>query len=478
MNAGAANAYLAGLGLSRSPFPPTPDADAYFHTAALQRDLAEAAHCLLARKGFVLLTGEVGTGKSTFVRKLLDEVTGQGAIASLVFNTFLQGDELLAAVLRDFGIKPGTGAADNIDRLNTFLVRRWEAGSTCVLVIDDAQNLGLDSLELLRLLSNLESGQEKLLQIVLAGQPELEAQLGRHEIRQLTSRIVKHIRMPALDSGDCARYVEFRLALAGAAGRIRMTPRAHAAVFRDSAGNPRRIHLIMDRCLYGVLASGDPVIDAGLVRTAAAEAGFSRARRRRRAPFAAIALLAATGIAAAAGFAWHAATPAAPATAPPVAVTHVATRQATPADPLDACLARQGAGGAREDGGLQVLAVPEAQLAFLRERGDVCLARRGDGSVAAWRPHWRVERLIAGERSDEVRALQSALAALGAFPRDLPADAESADGLFGPRTRAALMTFQQRHGLAASGRCDPLTLLLLPRPADATPTETAHGRHG
>lgn len=273
----ATRAVLAALGLSHSPFPPTPDANHYFETPGLERDLTEAQHCLLARKGFVLLTGEVGQGKTTFLRRLLRAVEADGARSSLIFNTFLQGPDLLAAVLRDFGLRPGRDAAGNIAQLNRFLLTCWRAGTTCVLFIDDAQNLDAGSLELLRLLTNLESGQEKLLQIVLAGQPELEDALRAHGLRQLASRIVKHVRLSPLDPPALARYVDFRLACAGDDGRVRLDAAALDALYRHSAGNPRRVHLIMDRCLYGVIASGDAAVGAGLVRRAAAEAGFAPA---------------------------------------------------------------------------------------------------------------------------------------------------------------------------------------------------------
>lgn len=269
-------AVLAALGLQHAPFPQTPDAANWFQTAELERDMAEATHCLLARKGFVLLTGEVGQGKTTFLRRLLLRVEREGARSSLIFNTFLQGPDLLAAVLRDFGLRPGFDTAANLAKLNRFLLTRWREGSTCVLFIDDAQNLDVASLELLRLLTNLESGQEKLLQIVLAGQPELEATLQQHGLRQLASRIVKHVRLKPLGPDEMARYIAFRLERAGDAGRIEVAPGARAALYRDSVGNPRRVHLIMDRCLYGVIASGRPCIDAALVRRAADEAGIGR----------------------------------------------------------------------------------------------------------------------------------------------------------------------------------------------------------
>ncbi|TCV92818.1 type II secretory pathway predicted ATPase ExeA [Luteibacter rhizovicinus] len=272
---------LSQLGLTRPPFPPTPDAQCYFHTPALERELAEVTHCLRERKGFVLLTGEVGMGKSTFVRHLLDTLEGGGVTVSLVFNTFLQGSALLTAVLRDFGLESATDMATDIDTLNRFLVRRWNEMAICVLVIDDAQNLAVESLELLRLLSNLETGQEKLLQVVLCGQPELRTLLARDDIRQLATRIVKHVVLEPLDAEQTRRYVDYRLATAGAAGRISLDSAAHKALYEDSRGNPRRIHLVMDRCLYGVLAATNGGIDVRLLRAAAAEAGVLPLKRRR-----------------------------------------------------------------------------------------------------------------------------------------------------------------------------------------------------
>lgn len=447
-DATAPRAYLQRLGLERSPFPTTPDAENYFSTGPIEGELAEAVHCVLARKGFVLLTGDVGTGKSTFLRRLLDEVEDRGAIVSLLFNTFLQGPDLLAAICRDFGVKAGTDAAANLDALNRFLLRCWHDGRTCVLVIDDAQNLDVASLELLRLLSNLESGQEKLLQIVLAGQTELVATLAGHGIRQLASRIVKHIRMHPLDAGDCARYVEFRLAGAGAAGRIRVEPQAHALLHRLSAGNPRRVHLVMDRCLYGLVAQDSSRVDAGLVRAAAAETGFLPARlRHRHWPLAAAALVVATGLATAATFAWRSdPQPVATAEAP-IATMHVPAES-----PWQACT-QQLAG----DGPLQLLQVPARHHDTIAGRSDLCLQRAGSGWMVAWHPPFD---------AGDVRRLQLYLLA-----RD--GSVGAIDGRFGPRTRAALARFQVDHGIDPAAGSDALTLLLLT--TKTTGTRDGHG---
>ncbi len=263
------------LGLSRHPFPPAPDADGYFYTPDIEHRLAEAVHCLMTRKGFVLLTGEVGMGKSTFVRRLLTMLQADHhASVSLVLNTFVQGQELLAAILRDFGLFPGETAQESIECLNNYLIDSHRRNITCILVIDDAQNLTLESLELVRLLTNLETGQEKLLQIMLCGQPELLDTLQQPAIRQLASRIVEHLQLLPLTLDELGRYVDFRFALAGAGGRIQTTGTALTALHRHSGGNPRRIHLILDRCLYGLVSGARQTIDHGLVEAAAGQAGI------------------------------------------------------------------------------------------------------------------------------------------------------------------------------------------------------------
>ncbi|MDG2526199.1 AAA family ATPase [Stenotrophomonas sp. HITSZ_GD] len=458
-----AEGYLQALGLHRSPFPPTPDAQAYFHTGALQRELAEAGHCLMARKGFVLLTGEVGMGKSTFVRKLIAAVEAEGAAVSLVLNTFLQGPQLMAAVLRDFGMTPGADAAADLNQLDAFLLRRWQAGSTSVLIIDDAQNLTLESLELLRLLSSLESGQEKLLQIVLVGQPELAANLSQPAIRQLASRIVKHIELRPFTAEESARYIAFRLDLAGAGGRIELTPGALAALQRHSGGNPRRIHLVMDRCLYGLVARGGSFIDPLLLAAAVAEAGFRppvAAAPRAMWPrlgsarlSAAFALLLGSSLAMATGMAWRGTRPTPAPAAPPQVAIQPAAPTAAPA--LARCIDGLGA-APQAHAGLHLQRIDAAQAALLGVREGVCIERRDDGWLAAWHD----------PRAD-VRQVQRALSAQA--PALVPG---FVDGRYGPDTRRAVADFQRRHGLPATGEADALTQLLLlaaPTPAHGTP---------
>lgn len=468
MNPALAN-HLRTLGLARAPFPPTPDAAAWFQTTQLEGALFEAAHCLRTRAGFVLLTGEVGTGKSTFLRRLLHVLEGDGVATSMVFNTFLQGADLLAAVLRDFGLETGHSPAADIETLNRFLVERWQEQTTCVLVIDDAQNLTLESLELLRLLTNLESGQEKLLQIVLSGQPELRENLDQPRIRQLTSRICKHVHLEALDAHEVGRYVGFRLAAAGnPEPGIVLAPEAAAALHRASGGNARRIHLIMDRCLYGLYGRepGQRTIDAALVRTAATEAGARPLRRHPRLPLALAASL--CGVLLASSFAVALALRSADSHAgggaaalPPgahaaaTASTARAIGPAAPATPAapgdvqwDDCLRRL------QDAPARFQRVSDAWLEHVPSRDGLCLRRQDDHWLAGWRTGLVPEDFLAdGGDRQRILDVQTLLAAQGLYDGAL-------DGLYGPRMRAAIGRFQSRRGLAAGGAPDAATLYL------------------
>lgn len=260
--------HLANLGLVRNPFPPTPDAGCYFSTPHLEEQMVELAHCVLSRKGFCLLTAEVGMGKSTLVRRLISDLAPKGVVSALVFNTFLQGPELLVAVLQDFGLQSAGSMSADIAEFNDFLLRNHQEGKTCLLIIDDAQNLSQDSLELVRLLCNLETDQEKLLQILLTGQPELEKTLSQHNLRQLRSRVVKHARLHGLSSVEIADYVKFRFDSAGSNGSLVLQAGACRTLWQETQGVPRHIHLILDRCLYGLAAKDGNVIDPSLIQLA------------------------------------------------------------------------------------------------------------------------------------------------------------------------------------------------------------------
>ena len=294
--------HLTSLGFSRNPFPQTPDADCYFRTEQIAQHSLEAFHCLKVGKGFVLLTGEVGTGKSTFLRCLMDDLIKADCAVSFVFNTFLQGRNLLLALNRDFGIAPGIDMADDIRLLNHYLIEQFTNEKCCVLVIDDAQNLDSESLELLRLLSSLETRQHKLIQIVLSGQPELLELLHKNECRQLASRIVQHIQFHPFTIAESVRYVDFRISRAGIDGGIILTSPAQLALQWHSKGNPRRIHTILDRCLYGLVPRAHQKITFGLVNMGAREGGIAPAKRKWFTMPVGVGLLAVSCVAIALGF--------------------------------------------------------------------------------------------------------------------------------------------------------------------------------
>lgn len=501
----ARNSHLAALGLVRNPFPYTPDAGCYFTTPHLDEQLVELEHCVLSRKGFSLLTAEVGMGKSTLVRRLMTDLAAKNVVSALVFNTFLQGPELLAAVLQDFGLE-GTGTlSSDISALNTFLLANHREGKTCLLIIDDAQNLSANSLELIRLLCNLETDQEKLLQILLAGQPELEEMLSQHSLRQLRSRLVKHSRLYGLTSTEIADYVRFRFESSGSDGALVLQTDACQLLWRETQGVPRQIHLIMDRCLYGLAARNGNVIDSNLMKEAVNDSRVnlvgaptadavgvvppSRARR----PWlvaAAFAGLVATGAALGSRFGGQDGGPAQPpavgaaaqvvALAPPLAEPAPAPAPAAPDAPAVAALsvspeASAAAPGApavapgglfgvgcepatEQPAGRMVVSQPLAELthqllgARLARLADVCLDNRQGQVWLTWSTpqagHAMNQRLTAAR-------FQIALTEYGSLlPREV-------DGIWGERSRGALRQFQNELGLSPSGEVDPLSGLLL-----------------
>ncbi len=503
----ARNSHLAALGLVRNPFPYTPDAGCYFSTPHLDEQLVELEHCVLSRKGFSLLTAEVGMGKSTLVRRLMTDLAAKNVVSALVFNTFLQGPELLAAVLQDFGLE-GTGALpSDISALNTFLLANHREGKTCLLIIDDAQNLSANSLELIRLLCNLETDQEKLLQILLAGQPELEEMLSQHSLRQLRSRLVKHSRLYGLTSTEIADYVRFRFESSGSNGSLVLQTDACQLLWRETQGVPRQIHLIMDRCLYGLAARNGNVIDANLMKEAITDSrvdlvgaptldavGVVPPARTRR-PWlvaAAFAGLVATGAALGSRFggadAGHAQPPAAGAAAQVVAMAPSSPASAPAPAPQAAAPAAQsvaalsvspdasaaapgtpavapsglfGAGcepATEQPDGRRVVSQPLAELthqllgARLARLADVCMDNRQGQVWLTWRTpqagHALNNRLTAAR-------FQIALTEYGSLlPREV-------DGIWGERSRGALRQFQNELGLSPSGEVDPLSGLLL-----------------
>jgi general secretion pathway protein A len=242
--------YKNFFGLRENPFNVNPDPRYLFLTPGAQEALSGLTYGIRMRKGFILLTGEVGTGKTTLINHLLDWLHKERMPTAFIFNSHLGVSQLFDFVLADFGIPVDSRTKSNVlMRLNEWLLERYRAGQTPVLIVDEAQNLPLYVLEEIRLLLNLETPSEKLLQIVLAGQPELEEKLKRPELRQLRQRITLRCKTMPLDLAETHGYVHERLRIAGAAGEPIFAPEAIHAIHGHSRGIPRVVNLLCEHAL-------------------------------------------------------------------------------------------------------------------------------------------------------------------------------------------------------------------------------------
>jgi general secretion pathway protein A len=244
--------YRRFYGLSRSPFELSPDPHFFYPTRHHNEAFAMLNFCVVRRKGFVVVTGEVGTGKTLMLRCLLDALS-RGQIASaFVYNPRLSVEEFLAYVLTDLRV-PITGRTkgEMLSCLNEYLLVRNRRGSTTALIVDEAQLLGWELLEEIRLLTNLETSQHKLLQIVLVGQPELDRKVDSNELRQLKQRIAMRCRLEPLGFEDLKGYIHSRLVTAGANSHATQlfANEAIAAVFRFSRGIPRLVNTLCENSL-------------------------------------------------------------------------------------------------------------------------------------------------------------------------------------------------------------------------------------
>src|SRR6204780_1678306 len=232
--------YKEFFGLKESPFNVNPDPRYLYLTRQTQEAFACLTYGIQAKKGFILLTGEVGTGKTTLLNRLLDWLPTQRAHTAFIFNPRLSVTQLLDFMMTDFGIPCESKLKSQVLlRLNQWLLERYKAGETAVLIIDEAQNLSPQVLEEIRLLTNLETSTEKLLQIVLTGQPELEEKLKMPSLRQLRQRITLRCRTAPLSLEETFGYVAERLRIAGANGEPIFSKEAIETVNLYSRGIPR-----------------------------------------------------------------------------------------------------------------------------------------------------------------------------------------------------------------------------------------------
>jgi general secretion pathway protein A len=263
--------YNEHFGLHDQPFSIAPDPRYLFMSERHREALAHLLYGIRKGAGFVLLTGEIGTGKTTICRCLLEQLPADTRVAYII-NPRLSALELLATICGEFGIPCPEGNSSKlfIDRLNAFLLDSHASGRQTVLIIDEAQNLSADVLEQIRLLTNLETNRRKLLQIILIGQPELRALLARPDLRQLAQRITARYHLQALSKREISSYVSHRLAVAGVR-RPLFPPRLISSVFRLSGGIPRRINILCDRALMGAYVQGRERVTGRILSRAARE---------------------------------------------------------------------------------------------------------------------------------------------------------------------------------------------------------------
>ena len=276
--------YAPFFGLKHEPFSIAPDPRYLFMSERHREALAHLLYGVNSGGGFVLLSGEIGAGKTTVCRCFLEQIPRRCNVA-YIFNPKLTVLELLESVCQEFGIphpELGRGESratvkDYLDPINNFLLKTHAVGQNNVLIIDEAQMLSADVLEQLRLLTNLETNDRKLLQIILIGQPELRDMLARPELEQLAQRVIARYHLDAMTETETEAYIRHRLAVAGMKSTMPFDAKAIRRVHQLSRGVPRRINLLCDRALLGAYADGKGQVDRDIVDKAAAEVFGSRA---------------------------------------------------------------------------------------------------------------------------------------------------------------------------------------------------------
>jgi general secretion pathway protein A len=263
--------YLDYYGLKEAPFDITPNPRFLFFSAKHREAFNHLLYGIRARKGFVQLTGEVGAGKTTVCRAMIEQL-GEAFASALILNPVLSADQLMKAIAMEFGLEvKGLDRLDTVAALNQFLLKQVDDGKDAVLIIDEAQDLTNDLLEQVRLLSNLETDDRKLLQIVLLGQPELRDRLNDYRLRQLRQRITVRYHLRPLSRIEIGQYIQHRLEVSGAKGMPYFTLPALWRVHRYSCGIPRLVNAVCDKCLLAGYVHQRERIDYRMVGLAISE---------------------------------------------------------------------------------------------------------------------------------------------------------------------------------------------------------------
>ena len=260
--------YQEFYGLKEKPFALTPDPQFLYLSEGHRTALDSLLYGIEQREGFIVITGDIGTGKTTICRAVLEKLEKKVKTA-VIFNSFLTEGKLLESILQDFG-SPSKGRTkyDRINALNQFLLQLSSHGENAVLIIDEAQNLSIPVLEQIRMLSNLETEKEKLLQIILFGQLELDQKLRSKELKQLNQRIsIRHHLMP-LTPTEMESYIRQRLMVAGSRGSITFSKSALNEIYKFSKGTPRLVNLLCDRALLGGFVEQNFYIDKETIQKA------------------------------------------------------------------------------------------------------------------------------------------------------------------------------------------------------------------
>jgi general secretion pathway protein A len=266
--------YLDFYGLKKRPFDMTPDPAFFFPSQKHTEALSSLIYAVSEKRGFVVITGEIGSGKTTVCRTLLQKLDPAAKVA-LITNTTLTAKQLLEAICHQFGLPTEKRNKVNLlSGLNRFLAEGNDTGDTIVLIVDEAQNLSVKALEEIRLISNMETDTQKLIQIMLLGQPELRDKLNRPDLEQLRQRVSLRYHLRSLDRDETRKYIEHRLSVAGDEGGVRFTKGALDALYEFSTGIPRLINVACDQALLMGYLRETKKIDEAIIREISAEFGL------------------------------------------------------------------------------------------------------------------------------------------------------------------------------------------------------------